>query len=293
MEEKKRTVTKVSSGEKAKKSAAPAEEVKATGKKVAGLTKAEEKSKAITLRIVSAILWLLAIACEVLAILVVFRALRLPGLEKARLWWIIGFIAVDFICCVIAGLLWKKASHLDPFSGKNKFLFFILSQLGVIMAAVCFLPLIVIVLASKEDKLDKKSKTIVTIVACVLLAIACLLGIDFHPLTAEQKAEAAQQLGDYEKVYWTRYGHKYHLYENCQAIKNSTDVNYSEGEEIDGEFVPAVTVAMDNGCTGLCAFCARDAEKEGKNLDGIVLDDGTRIGEGEAPAQDLTVAPEE
>ena len=104
------------------------------------------------------------------------------------------------------------------------------------MAAVCLLPLIIIVLTSKEDKLDKKTKTIVTVVACILLAIACLLGIDFHPLTAEQKAEAAQQLSSFEKVYWTRYGHKYHLYENCQAIRNSTDISYSEGEEIDGEY---------------------------------------------------------
>ncbi|MBQ1820228.1 MAG: hypothetical protein II117_01360 [Clostridia bacterium] len=290
MEEKKRTVTKVQSSRKAASEAA--EEVKATGKKVEGMTKAEEKSKATTLRIVSAILWLVAIACEVLAILVVFRALRLPGLEKARIWWILGFIVVDFICCVIAGLLWKKASHLDPFSGKNKFLFFILSQLGAIMAAVCLLPLIIIVLTRKEDKLDKKTKTIVTVVACILLAIACLLGIDFHPLTAEQKADAAQQLSSFEKVYWTRYGHKYHLYEKCQAIRNSTDISYSEGEEIDGEYVPAVRVAMDNGCTGLCAFCARDAEKEGKDLKGIVLEDGTIAGADET-ANDLTVAPEE
>lgn len=312
MEEKKKTLTKVQSGEKVKKvvketaeEAKPtakkvvketAEKAQPAGKKVEGLTAAAEKSKATTLRIVSAILWVLAIACEFLAILVVFRALRLPGLEKARLWWILGFIVVDFICCVIAGLLWKKASHLDPFSGKNKFLFFILSQLGLIMAAVCLLPLIIIVLISKEDKLDKKSKTIVTVVACILLAIACLLGVDFHPLTAEQKAEAAQQLGDFERVYWTRYGHKYHLYEDCQAIRNSTDKSYSEGEEIDGEYVPAVKVAMDNGCTGLCAFCAKHAEEEGVNLNGIVLEDGTKIkSEVTEPVEDpdLQLAPEE
>lgn len=287
MEEKKRTVTKVTSGKKA--AAETAEEVKTTGKKAEGLTKAEEKSKAITLRIVSAILWVLAIGCEVLAILCLFKALRLPGLSQ--MWWMIIFIVIDLALCLVAGFLWKKASHLDPFKKtNNKVGFVILTQLGVIMAAICFLPLIILVLASK-DKIDKKSKIVVTIVAIVALLIAGLLGADFNPISAEEKAAAEQQLGDFAKVYWTRYGHKYHLYEDCQAIKNSTDVSYSEGEEIDGEFVPAVRVAMDNGCTGLCAFCARDAEKEGINLDGVHLEDGTRVKGDEAPAEDLTLAP--
>ena len=290
MEEKKRTVTKVQSSRKAASEAA--EEVKATGKKVEGMTKAEEKSKAITLRIVSAILWVLAIGCEVLAMLVILKALRMPGAEKMRIWWIIIFLVADAILCIIAGFLWKKAAHLAPFKKNNKFVFFILTQLGMIMAAVCFLPVIILVLASKEDKLDKKSKIIVTIVAVVLLLITGLLGFDFNPIDADTKAAAENQLGDYKKVYWTRFGHKYHLYEDCQAIKNSTDVSYSEGEEIDGEFVPAVRVAMDNGCTGLCAFCARDAEKEGKELKGVVLEDGT-IAEADETANDLTVAPEE
>ncbi|MBR0507976.1 MAG: hypothetical protein IJJ86_05140 [Clostridia bacterium] len=287
-EKKKRTITKVE-----KKVSEDATEVKAAAKKVEGLTKAEEKSKATTLRIVAAILWVLAIGCELLAILCLLKALRLPGLS--RMWWMIIFIVIDLILCVIAGFLWKKAAHLAPFKkNNNKVLFYLLSQFAVIMAAVCFLPLIILVLASKEDKLDKKSKIVVTIVAVVAFVIAGLLGFDFNPIDDKAKAAASEQLGNFEKVYWTRYGHKYHLYENCQAIVNSTDVSYSEGETIDGEYVPAVRVAMDNGCTGLCAFCAREAEKEGVDLTGIIREDGTRIGNDELPAdnQDLTVAPD-
>jgi len=274
MEEKKKTLTKVSKKVE-KKVSEDATEVKAAGKKVEGLTKAEEKSKAITLRIVSAILWVLAIGCELLAILCLFKALRLPGLSQ--MWWMIIFIVLDLAFCIAAGLLWKKASHLDPFKkNNNKFLFFILTQLGVIMAAVCFLPLIILVLTSKEDKLDKKSKLVVTIVAIVALLIAGLLGADFNPISAEEKAAAEQQLGDYEKVYWTRYGHKYHLYEDCQAIRNSTDVSYSESEMIDGEFVPAVSAAIDAGCSELCAFCARTAatENESIKLDTLNVESG-------------------
>ena len=289
MEEKKRTITKVQSGEKAKKTAAVAEEVKATEKKVDGLTKREEKSKATTLRIVSAILWVLAIGCEVLAILCLFKALRLPGLSQ--MWWMIIFIVADLALCLAAGFLWKKAAHLDPFKKtNNKVGFVILTQLGVIMAAICFLPLIILVLTSK-DKLDKKSKIVVTIVAIIALLVAGLLGADFHPISAEEKAAAENQLGDFEKVYWTRYGHKYHLYEDCQAIKNSLDISYSEGEELEsGEFIPAVRVAMDNGCTGLCSFCANHAEKDGIDLSGIILEDGS-VQKTVASTQDLTLAP--
>lgn len=269
MEEKKRTITKVTSGENAKKAAAPAEEVKTAGKKAEGLTKAEEKSKAITLRIVSAILWVLAIGCEVLAILCLFKALRLPGLSQ--MWWMIIFIVVDLALCLVAGFLWKKASHLAPFKKtNNKVGFFILTQLGAIMAAVCFLPLIILVLTSK-DKLDKKSKIVVTIVAIVALLIAGLLGADFNPISAEEKAAAEQELAGYSRVYWTRYGHKYHLYEDCQAIRNSVDISYSETE---GD-VLAVSAAIDAGCSELCAFCARTAEKENNvQLDGLNLEEG-------------------
>lgn len=263
-EEKKRTVTRVEDGEKVRKTAKKAEETAETEgknvKKVETLSKAEEKSKATTLRIVSIILWIVAIACEVLAILCLFKALRLPGLSQ--MWWMIIFIVIDLICCVIAALLWKKASHLDPFKKtNNKVGFFILTQLGVIMAAICFIPLIILVLTSK-DKLDKKSKLIVTIVAIVALLIAGLIGADFNPISAEEKAQAEQALtGD---VYWTAFGHKYHSFEDCHTIANSTTV-----------YSGSVTAAIDNGCSELCYYCAKRAEKEeGLNLDGLNIEEG-------------------
>ncbi len=308
MEEKKKTVTKVAEGEKVKKTvkkvaeaAEPVEEKNV--KKVETLSKAEEKSKATTLRIVSAILWVLALVCEFLAIMVVLNALHLPGQEKMRMWWIIIFIVADLGFCLAAGFLWKKASHLDPFSKKNKVLFFILTQLGAIMAAICFLPLIIIVLASK-DKLDKKSKIVVTVVAIVALLVAGLLGWDFNRISKEEKEAAEKTFTD--QVCWTTYGHKYHLTykvydengnlvldENgepkvecrCQAVQNSSI------------YLGSVTAAIDNGCSSLCKFCARDAAKEGIDLTGINLEDDIQIEKtavsGPEENTDLQLAPEE
>jgi hypothetical protein len=294
MEEKKKTVTKVAEGEKVKKTvkkvaeaAEPVEEKNV--KKVETLSKAEEKSKATTLRIVSAILWVLAIGCEVLAILCLFKALRLPGLSQ--MWWMIIFIVADLGFCLAAGFLWKKASHLDPFSKKNKVLFFILTQLGLIMAAICFLPLIILVLASK-DKLDKKSKIVVTVVACVALAIACLLGVDFNPISAEEK-KAAENLFE-DDVCWTTYGHKYHLMfkavdeegnpildedgqqkiEYCGALANST-----------GIYTGSVTAAIDNGCSSLCKFCANKAAAQNIDLSGINLEEGAEVAVKDTPVE--------
>ncbi len=274
MEEKKRTITKVEDGEKVKKTvkkAVEAEEAVEEAaekkvKKVDTLTKAEEKSKATTLRIVSAILWVFAIGFEVLAILFLFKKLYLPWLPQ--MWGMIICIVLDLICCVIAALLWKKASHLDPFKKtNNKVGFFILTQLGVIMAAVCFIPLIILVLLSK-DKLDKKSKIIVTIVAIVALLIAGLLGADFNPISAEEKAQAEQTLTD--DVFWTAFGHKYHLYSDCGSLKNSENI-----------YQGSVTAAIDNGRGEVCYFCANRAEKEGVDMTGINVEQGAESAAGE------------
>lgn len=277
MEEKKRTITKVEDGEKVKKTVKKAEEVKEAveeevketkkTKQVETLTKAEEKSKATTLRIVAAILWAFAIGFEVLAILFLFKKLYIPWLPQ--MWAMIICIVLDLICCVIAALLWKKASHLDPFrKTNNKVGFFILTQLGVIMAAICFIPLIVLVLASK-DKLDKKSKIVVTVVAIVALLIAGLLGADFNPISAEEKAQAEDSItGD---VFWTAFGHKYHLYDDCGSLKNSATL-----------YNGSVTAAIDNGRGELCYFCANRAKKEQQlKLEGLNVEEGVEAATGE------------
>ena len=253
MEEKKRTITKVE-----KKVEAEATEKKV--KKVDSLTASEEKSKATTNRIVAFILWAVALACEIIAILLINEKIKLPFFSthddvRVALWIpLVIFIVIDLVCCIIASNLWKKASRLDPFKKtNNKVGFFILTQLGAIMAIICLVPLIIFVLANK--KLDKKTKTFVTIVAAVALLIAVLLGIDWNPISAEEKAAAEQEITG--TVYWTTYGRKYHLDEDCQTIKNS--------EKTPG----SVTDAINAGREDLCAFCAKrhDIENDAMKIE--------------------------
>ncbi len=93
-----------------KKTAAKAAAVKETEKPQPKLTKAEEKSKATTLRIVAIILWVLAIGFEVVAILSLLKALYIPWLPQ--MWCMIICIVLDLICCVIASLLWLSLIHI-------------------------------------------------------------------------------------------------------------------------------------------------------------------------------------
>ena len=243
--------------EKKKKPVAKTEAAEA--KAAPKLTKAEEKSKATTLRIVAVILWVLAIGFEVVAILSLMKALYISWLPQ--MWCMIICIVLDLVCCIIAGLLWKKASFLDPFKKtNNKVGFVILNQLGVIMAVICFLPLIILLFTNK-DKMDKKSRIIVTVVAIVALLIAGLFGANFNPISAEEKAAAEEQITD--TVYWTAFGHKYHLYEDCHTIANS--------EKNPG----TVTDAIDAGRTEVCYYCAHRAEKENNlKLDDLNIEEG-------------------
>ena len=72
--------------------------------------------------------------------------------------WIIILIVIDLALAVTGSILWKKSNRLDPASEKNKLLFFMQSQLGLVVAVIAFLPLIVFILTSKN--LDTKQKGI-------------------------------------------------------------------------------------------------------------------------------------
>ncbi len=198
-------------------------------------------------RIGAAVLWVLALLCEVGAILVLTGSLSLKfiGLEKTAA--LIVFIVLDFVLAVVAAQLWKKANHINPPSKKNKVVFYLVSELGVIMAVICFLPLIILLLKDKE--LDKKSKIIVTIVAVVALLIAGVASADFDPISAEEKGSAEHLITT--DVYWTAFGRKYHLDEDCQALANSSVLTKGTVKE-----------AIEEGRTSLCAFCAKKHASE-------------------------------
>ena len=191
-------------------------------------------------------LWVAAIVFEVLALLVFNGTLaNLPG--KALVWLIV-FIVLDLVCVVVAGQLWKQANHIDPPSEANKVQFFLKSQLGALLSAVAFVPVIILMLTDQEA--DSQTKKIGTIAAAIALVIGLGTSIDFHPVSAEDLAEAEENaiaLGT-GTVYWTEFGHVYHLNPNCQAIINSADIYQGD-----------VQAAFEAGRTRACKFCANES----------------------------------
>ncbi|MBR7009643.1 MAG: hypothetical protein IKI02_01895 [Oscillospiraceae bacterium] len=278
-----------------KKEAAPAQKAAETVKKAApAAKKAAETAKkpqqtivtpnkptggsTVGLRIGAVVLWLLALAFEILAILAITKDFTIQFTKNGNTnMWIllIGCIVLDLACCIIAAQLWKKANHIHPMSEKRgKFLFYLWNELGVVMVCICFIPLIILLL--KNKKLDGKMKTIVTIVAAAAMLIAGFASADYHPISQEQQQAATQQIS--EDVYWTQFGHKYHVYEDCGAIKNSNTL-----------YKGPVLEAIESGRTAMCSFCAGRAEREGMDLSGMNVEGRAAEENKDAPAPDISV----
>jgi len=209
---------------------------------------AESKSKATRLRVISAILWLLAIGAQVVAISLLFR-------QPINMMLIIILIVIDLALAITGSILWKKSNRLDPASEKNKFLFFMQSQLGLVVAIIAFLPLVIFILTNKN--LDAKQKGILGGIAGLALIIAGVTGIDFNPPSVEQYTEQTQRVEELtgkNEVYWTKSGTKYHIYEDCHAINKDVTTEIFQG-----------TVAQARelkNITELCKFCENRAAKE-------------------------------
>ena len=258
-----REIKPASEEKKRKKAAEAAETVEEQAeKKGRKIVQAEPvKGSSAGYRAGAIVLWILALACEFAAIMALTKNFTIRFTKNGNtnmLILLIGFIVLDFIFAVVAAQLWKKANRIKPMSEKNKFLFYLWNELGVIMACICFIPLIILLL--KNNKLDKKTKTLVTIIAAVALLIAGVASADFNPVSAEQKAEAESTITD--DVYWTTFGHKYHMDLDCQAIVNSSTV-----------YQGTVTEAIESGRSTLCSFCAKRHADE-LDLDALNVEKG-------------------
>lgn len=210
----------------------------------------EAKAQAKQLRLFAMLAWIIAIAGEVYAILKL--------LHNDMLTWLIVAIVVILALSITGSMLWKKSNRLDPASEKDKFRFFVQNQLGAIIAAVAFLPLIILIFTNKE--LDGKSKGIAGAIGIVALLAAGIVGTDFNPPSIEKYTEQINEQTDVVKnlnngvdqVYWTPAGQKYHLFEDCQHIK---------GREIHGGTVKEAWEERKIGDNELCKTCQKRAEK--------------------------------
>ena len=214
-----------------------------TGKRPAVVTAANKKS-ATGKRVAAVILWVLALAAEVGAILMLNGTWYIP--EEQKMYWLIGALVIDLILVIIGSQLWKKANRLDPASKQSSVKFFLWNNMGLIASVICFLPIVILLLAIKD--LDGKTKKIVTVVAAIALVLASLFSIDFNPVSAEELAEAQQTVGN-GSVYWTQFGKSYHLDPNCHTLMRSSKVYQGTIEE-----------AFEANRTDPCDFCALEQE---------------------------------
>ncbi len=214
----------------------------------------ESKSRAKVLRIFSILAWLFAIGFEVGAILLLQRS-------PVPMVWLIVLIAADLALVITGSLIWKKSNRLDPASEKDKVRFFIQNQLGLLISAIAFLPLVILIFTNKN--LEGRQKGILGGIAVAALAIAALTGISFNPPSieqyAEQTAEVQSLTGGEDSVYWTKSGNRYHLYSDCHHI------NTKRTDEI---FNGTVASARElKNITELCKTCKKRMikEKSGEN----------------------------
>lgn len=216
------------------------------GKAVKKTTKEERREKATGKRVAAVIFWLLAITMEVLFILFLNKTIYIPSLADKQMVVLIVLLVLDLIFVIIGSQFWKRANDVDPASNKNKVKFFLWNQMGLIVSVLAFCPLILVLLNNKE--LDKKTKKVVTAVAVVALALASVFGIDFNPMSEEERVALEESVT--AEVYYTTFGKKYHTHEDCQAISNSATVYYGP-----------ISDALDAGRTEKCKFCAeRDGD---------------------------------
>ena len=216
--------------------------------------KAKPVGNAKSKRIVAIILWVVALAMEVLAVLV----LNGKGVHfMSQLAQLIIALVLDLACVIIGSQFWKQANHIDPASEANKVKFWLWNNMGVIVCTVAFVPVIILMLANKE--LDKKTKAIATVVAIIALLIGGVCSYDFNPISEEQLDAAVEALGG-DQVYWAPFGHVYHTHDDCQSLSQSEQLT-----------VGTVEQAIAANRTRLCAFCAKQ-----DNITGVVTDDGDK-----------------
>ncbi|MBQ6495227.1 MAG: hypothetical protein IJI49_04425 [Bacilli bacterium] len=213
--------------------------------------KGDNKERGKKYRIFAILLWIVAIIFEVIGIL------RLSGVinwfsNLSVVTFLIICIVLDLLFFVPGSLLWKKANHIDPFSEKDKTKFWMLNNLGTILSVLAFLPIIIAVLTNKD--LDKKDKTIVTVVAAIALLIAGVSSYDFNPISSEQLEHAEKEVMNVSggnTVYWAPHSKKYHVDPDCPAFSQSETV-----------YEGTVKQAFEKGLTDPCRRCIPELEEE-------------------------------
>ena len=202
------------------------------------------------LRVGAIALWVVAIVLEVVAYLMLIGKINLTFM--ATLTQVIIALVLDLVCVIIGSALWKKANHIKPASEKNKLLFWLWNNMGLIVCTIAFLPFVILALTNKDT--DKKTKTIATVVAAIALLIGGAASIDYNPVSVEEQQAAIEAIST--DVYWSPFGKVYHTHEDCQSLNQSDSLTYGTVEQ-----------AIAENRTRLCSFCAKKDNIEGVKTD--------------------------
>ncbi len=247
------------------KKAEPAEAKKPSAAALkAALAQMEEqetgkKKNTVLWRVLAFVMWALAIVAMYLPQIgdweLPFGAMRMLVLKNYTAMIIDLVVAVAL--CIGAALLWKKANHIHPVKSHNKIVQFIWNQLGLIMAFLIFF-VIGLALILKNDKLDQKTKRIAIAALAVLTLLVGGASADYHPVTQDEVDKVTQEFNidiqDPDGCFWTTYGRKYHLYDDCQALSNTSAENLHH---------TSLNEAWENNRGELCSFCAKRASDSG------------------------------
>lgn len=252
----------------------------------------EAKSKATAHRIMAALLWFVAIAIEAVAIWVV-----LPKVTEGawQWWWLLLILIPIAACAIIANLSWKKANRLDPASKKDTVRFFIQNQLGAFITVIAFLPLIIVVLLNKD--IDGKQKSIVSIVAALVMLGAAATGVswDGGP-SQEQYAEEENiivQLTGADEVYWVKGGSVFHVCDSVPDVnKESKDGQIYTGTVADAHEAgkSRLTLKWESEAVNYCGYTQEQVDQVKAGLPAADnASDGTAdSGEGTDPGTDAS-----
>lgn len=219
--------------------------------------KGDPKGRATSKRIIAVVLWLVGIFFEIVGILRINGNINWFS-NLSALTFLIICLVLDCVAVVIGSQFWKKANHIDPASEKNPTKFWIQNNLGSIISVIAFLPVIIVVLTNKD--MDKKSKTIASAVAIVLLLVAGISSYDFNPVSSEQLQRAEQEVLNVSpngKVYWAPNSKKYHVNPDCPAFSQSETV-----------YEGTVKQAFENNLTDPCRRCIPELEDDHNHEEG-------------------------
>jgi hypothetical protein len=215
---------------------------------------AEAKAQAKQLRLYAGILWVLAIIAEIAAMAILFKKDPEIALSTGKRIMLIVILLIDLVLLIAGSSFWKKANRFDPASNRDAIKFMLQNQLGVVVAAIAFLPVVILAFIKKEY--------LVGAIAALFMVGGGAASADYHAPSQEQysqQTDRVQELTGQNMVYWTKSGTKYHLYQDCPSI------NTSRTDQI---FSGTVAKARElKNITELCKICEKRAEKE-KALNG-------------------------